>query len=219
MDRSALEILASFTSCSSLLYKENLEKTALVSDLFNVFDRVLDSVLNRNKNLLTTISTLTDNLFSSEVEGAAVWNQIAKSSAIKLKGYLYKLQLKSLIKEPKNGNDIKMNLSILLEAQKTLPSLIETVDYLRSKEVNEIFQKEATGFLTRVFNKISLTNYDKMNKYCIDIRNQIIDYNKNIEELKSGYVQAYNEIGAIKDTTSEVEQLLAQKPTDKESKK
>jgi hypothetical protein len=232
MDNSALEILSSFATCSNLLQKKAYDwskllvlnpATILPSALLGLTNAMItysDNLFGNTQNLVISLATLIDNLSKSTVEGSITWNSILEGATNKLKAYFPKIQLKQLVKTPESKEQIKNNVGLLQQAEKTVPKIIEVIDYLLSKEVLDVFKKEGETGLTKVWNFFSLKEVDKLNHLCETIKNQSKEYLDNIGKLKEQLKQAYQliEVNTSKETNQEVEQYLSDKPKEEVKK-
>ena len=229
MDNSALEILSSFATCSSLLNKKaSFEWSSLVPDFIKDSDFAKEKGINISKleGFINQIKELIAALPKAKAVDTPEWNIFAGNSLNNLKKLYNSLnfdKIKSLI--PINESDVKKHLSYLINFNKVLPQIIEIVKNLQEKiqavyksnyvETELSHANTSTGNSSRSEGKFGFFgDFTDTKKYIDNILGYNIEFIfSTIEELKNKDLQTFQQIKNVKQeetpsTMQEVESLL-----------
>ena len=218
MDNSALEILSSFTTCSSLLSKKALSFSDMVPDFIK--DQAKEKSVNISKlgDVVNTINKLILSLPKAKAADTPEWNITSENSLSDLKKLYNSLnfdKIKGFI--PINEDDIKKHLLYLINFNKTLIQIIEIVKNLREK-LQVVFQSDFADIEMKHSKSDSKFgfwgNFTDTKDYIDNILGDNLEFVfSTIEELKNKDLQTFQQIKNVKqnETSSnmnEMESLL-----------
>ena len=231
MDKSALEIFASFKECSYLIQKKSdfsnlwsipFKPLTLPFAAFFEGSKLIaggyEKLMGYSSNLIESLKRLISKLKESKTmeEGAVSWNAIVNNAIKKLSLYSANIQLKGFDPNADTEQKIKNNIGLLFNAQKVLPEIINEINVLISPDTKKIFKSEAETSASKVVNFMTFTDvsiYNEIEKYCSYIIKQSSEYKDNLsnltEQLRQSFFESKNKQN--QESNSEVEEFLGEK--------